>query len=305
MPVSTIGPAALDSTAAAGNGGFQIPTGTTAQRPVSATVGTTRWNTTTASLEVFIGNGNWTTLASSNYTISYVVVAGGGSGNFGFINDTQHNGGGGGAGGLLFGTASVFPGQTMTATVGGGGAFVAYIQDSNVRGSNTTLSGSMISTQTAIGGGGGGMQSRAGSSGGSGGGGGGGNGVGAGGAGTAGQGNNGAAGTQTTNGAAGGGGGYSGAGGVTAGGAGYTVPIIGGTYAAGGNGGNGGGFPGNATANSGNGGSGTYNQNTAGSGGSGIVLIYYLGVQKGTGGVITSSNGYTVHSFTTSGTYTA
>jgi hypothetical protein len=42
-----------------------------------------------------------------------------------------------------------------------------------------------------------------------------------------------------------------------------------------------------------------------GSGGSGIVIISYSGAQKGTGGTITSSGGNTIHTFTTSGTFTA
>ena len=42
-----------------------------------------------------------------------------------------------------------------------------------------------------------------------------------------------------------------------------------------------------------------------GTGGSGIVVIRYAGSQRGSGGTITSSGGYTYHTFTTSGTYTA
>jgi len=41
------------------------------------------------------------------------------------------------------------------------------------------------------------------------------------------------------------------------------------------------------------------------SGGSGIVIIRYAGAQRGTGGTVTSSGGYTIHTFTTSGTFTA
>jgi hypothetical protein len=44
---------------------------------------------------------------------------------------------------------------------------------------------------------------------------------------------------------------------------------------------------------------------TAGTGGSGIVIIRYLGSQRGTGGTVTSSGGYTIHTFTSSGTYVA
>jgi hypothetical protein len=42
-----------------------------------------------------------------------------------------------------------------------------------------------------------------------------------------------------------------------------------------------------------------------GNGGSGVVIISYLGSQRGTGGTITSVGGYTYHTFTSSGTYTA
>lgn len=42
----------------------------------------------------------------------------------------------------------------------------------------------------------------------------------------------------------------------------------------------------------------------SGAGGSGIVLIRYLGTPKATGGTIRSFNGYTIHSFTTTGAST-
>jgi hypothetical protein len=42
-----------------------------------------------------------------------------------------------------------------------------------------------------------------------------------------------------------------------------------------------------------------------GNGGSGIVIIRYSGSQRGTGGTVTSSGGFTIHTFTSSGTYTA
>jgi hypothetical protein len=44
---------------------------------------------------------------------------------------------------------------------------------------------------------------------------------------------------------------------------------------------------------------------TAGSGGSGVVIIRYSGGQRGSGGTVTSSGGYTYHTFTSSGTFTA
>jgi hypothetical protein len=43
---------------------------------------------------------------------------------------------------------------------------------------------------------------------------------------------------------------------------------------------------------------------TGGAGGTGIVVIRYAGPQKATGGTITTNNSYTIHTFTTSGTFT-
>ena len=51
----------------------------------------------------------------------------------------------------------------------------------------------------------------------------------------------------------------------------------------------------NGTANTGNGAGGNA------TGGSGIVIVRYTGAQKGTGGTITSSGGYTYHTFTANG----
>jgi hypothetical protein len=39
-------------------------------------------------------------------------------------------------------------------------------------------------------------------------------------------------------------------------------------------------------------------------GGSGIVIVRYSGAQQATGGTITSSGGFTIHTFTSSGTFT-
>jgi hypothetical protein len=36
-----------------------------------------------------------------------------------------------------------------------------------------------------------------------------------------------------------------------------------------------------------------------------VVIISYAGAQQGTGGTVTSSGGFTIHTFTTSGTFTA
>jgi len=64
---------------------------------------------------------------------------------------------------------------------------------------------------------------------------------------------------------------------------------------------------GNAGANTGGGGGGGshYNANNkGGEGGSGIVFVRYPGAQRATGGTVTSSGGYTIHTFTTVGSTT-
>lgn len=251
---------------------------------------------------------------TSQYTITYLIVAGGGGGGF-------NGGGGGGAGGLLTGTTSATPGTSYSLTVGAGGVGqVGY-------GTNGGNSGGF--GLTSIGGGGGGSGG-GGSAGGSGGG--QGAGVGSGGAGTAGQGNNGGGGNQ----AAGGGGGRGAAGADCFnvnvggnGGIGYYFSITGQYYAGGGGGGSYGGsgvpgsggagggangtagtnntIPADATANTGGGGGGQCGggQGRGGNAGSGVVIVAYAGAQRGTGGTVTSSGGNTIHTFTSSGTYVA
>ena len=64
---------------------------------------------------------------------------------------------------------------------------------------------------------------------------------------------------------------------------------------------------GDAGANTGGGGGGGshYNSNNkGGDGGSGIVIVRYSGPQKATGGTISTVAGYTIHTFTSSGTFT-
>lgn len=248
------------------------------------------------------------------YSVNYLVVAGGGGGAGAY--------GGGGAGGMLASSTTLAPGTAYTITVGAAGSAGSY----GASGGNGTAS-SLGVLVTSTGGGGG--TGSTGLNGGSGGG-----GAAAGGSGTVGQGSNGGPGS---------GGGYGGGGGAGAtGGTGSgSAPGTGGnglqssisgsaTYYAGGgaggttgysgsniSGGLGGGAstsgthdtPGSAgSANTGGGGSGgnTYATGQAGgAGGSGIVVISYLGTQRGTGGTVTSSGGYTIHTFTSSSTYTA
>lgn len=55
-------------------------------------------------------------------------------------------------------------------------------------------------------------------------------------------------------------------------------------------------------ANTGGGGGGCGHSDRGGNGGSGIVIIRYPGPQRATGGTVTSSGGYTIHTFTNVGT---
>lgn len=314
----------LDVRSSDGTGAMGIPSGTTAQRPASPAPGDKRWNTTLGQEESWTGSG-WQAVASNTYTVDYLVVAGGGGGGEG-----NNAGGGGGGGGFLTGSAvSVSGGAAYTITIGGGGAG-ATVQAPGTSGANSSF-GALV---TSLGGGGGGGETT-GLSGGSGGGGGStaNSVVYAGGAGTAGQGFAGGSGLHTVgvSQAGGGGGGasavgtnYSGSTGGN-GGAGLASSITGtsATYAGGGGGGaggivgsggaGGGGAGGGGSANgsvgsvnTGGGGGGGYTASNGGNGGSGIIVIRYAGaVARATGGTITITGGYVIHTFTSSGTYTA
>jgi len=260
-------------------------------------------------------------------TASYLVVAGGGSGG------TVHAGGGG-AGGLLTSSTTLYSGATYIITVGAGGASQTSGDSNGFAGSNSVLSGTGLTTITATGGGLGG-NSFPGANGGTGGSGGGGGRAGTGGTATASptQGNNGGngGGAGTTGGGGGGGAGAVGSSGGAqdggAGGAGSSSSITGTstTYAGGGGGGiytsntgspgvggSGGGGAGGkgattlygtpGTQNTGGGGGG--GGDTSGAGGSGIVIISYAGSQVFNGGLVTSSGGNTIHTFTATGALT-
>ncbi|GAB6125037.1 glycine-rich domain-containing protein [Humidesulfovibrio idahonensis] len=307
-------------------GAATMPAGTTAQRPAAPAAGMFRLNTTTGEPEWYDSvNTAWVPFAThAKYTIEYLLISGGGGGGYG-------DGGGGGAGGYLAGSISVSPGTAFSVVIGAGGV------GATASVAATSGSSSIFNSLAPVGGGSGGSGAGAGPtaarSGGSGGG--GGNGASpAGGAGTAGQGYAGGAGNTTGPVYPGGGGGGSAAAGAAAtsllagaGGAGISSSISGtatnyaaggggainnasGTVGAGGLGGGGtgaapGGSGGNGTANTGSGGGGNSTGGTLGSGASGVLILRYPGVQKGTGGVVTSSGGYTIHTFTTSDTFTA
>jgi hypothetical protein len=325
-------------------GSLTIPVGTTAQRPASPANGMIRFNTTLGYNEWYSASiSAWLPLSDGpTYTVEFLVIAGGGAGGSqygggggagGFRSSVLGFPSGGNS------TAeSVFivtPSTSYGVVIGAGGT--------GVSGPSTGNNGnvSTFATITSLGGGGGGWRNAGGAdsaSGLDGGSGGGGpdnysSGQRTGGSGTAGQGyaGGGIAGVAVAYLASGGGG--AGAVGVAnssggTGGAGLASPITGTsvTYAGGGGGGNNVGFaPGNGGTGGGGRGGGSTGPSVAGTintggggggggdgaygnsagGGSGIVIIRYLGSQRGTGGVITNAGGYTIHTFTASGSYTA
>ena len=294
---------------ATGTGANTMPVGTTAQRPSVPTAGMYRMNSTTGEPEWFNAtSSSWVKFAdTANYGVEYLIVAGGGGG--GAASGSLRGGGGGGAGGRIASSTTVNSGQSISVTVGAGGAFQDSTSGNGNNGSNSTLG----SIGTAIGGGGGGGAGNSGgSSGGSGGGGGDSSSSLPGGAGTSGQGFAGGAsagsGSNGGDGASGGGAGGAGSSSRGSPGPGSTW-VDGVTYARGGTGGyraNGSASGPSGAANTGNaGGGGDGSSGGGGAGGSGVVIIRYLGSQRGTGGTVSSSGGYTYHTFTSSGTFVA
>lgn len=293
---------------ASNTGAFTPPYGADADRPGSPELGMTRWNSTQGFLEIWNGV-QWQNI-TGNYAIDYLVVGGGGGGGNG---DGFQGSGGGGAGGFLSNSTTVTVGTAYTITVGSGGS-------PNAKGTNS----SGFSLTSLAGGAGAGTGNESVISGSSGGGervrdrteenygp----------GSGTAGQGYAGGYGIQYIG---GGGGGSSQAGQSINGGSGTQSSISGSsTYYAGGGGGGdrnggtggaggaGGGGNGSSagTANTGGGGGGgPYSSGKAG--GSGVVIIRYASsTQRATGGTVTNYTDagvtYFVHTFTSSGTFTA
>jgi hypothetical protein len=333
-----ITPTEISDQANTSTGYMMMPVGTTGQRPGSPASGMYRMNSTTGEPEWYDSvYGIWVAFASNSaYNIDFLVVAGGGAGG-GMVSGFC--GAGGGAGGYRSSSETAIPLTAYTVTVGAGGSGVSSGQGNN--GSNSVFN---TTTSTGGGGGGTGVTSGTGSNGsggGSGGGGATGSGTpgtgGSGGAGTSGQGFAGGSApnhnSNDTNIQGGGGGGAGGVGGngtsggpAGNGGVGLNWQSLGTFYAGGGggssyntatpgSGGNGGGGNGGnfnsgttgqpGTANRGGGGGGAGVATTGGSGGSGVVIVRYLGAQRGSGGTVTSAGGYTYHTFTSSGTFTA
>ena len=327
---------------ASDTGATVFPKGTTEERPVSPEAGYIRFNTTDNVMETYDG-AEWLILdaISSEYTVDYLVVAGGGGG--GGSGQDGWNGGGGGAGGLRtsYGPTSgggvssetpltLTPGVSYPITIGSGGARGNTGTNSGAAttiGSNGT--DSIFSTIESKSGGGGGAASgvnnpgtkTAGLPGGSGGG----SGINynstaqPGGSGTSGQGYSGGSGANGGTGFSGGGGGAGGAGtgpvtNDSGGVAGLSVSISGSSliYSSGGNVGSPSG--GNGANNTGDGGDGAYvspssGTQLSGNGGSGIVILRmltanYSGITTGSP-TITINGSDTILTYTSSGTYTA
>jgi len=251
-------------------------------------------------------------------SVSYLVVAGGGSGG---IGASFASAGGGGAGGFLSGSANLSGAYTVTVGAGGAGS------SAPANGANSVISG--IATATGGGAGGSGYVSNStGYNGGSGGGGAGNNNTGASpiGTGTPGQGNNGGNGFYVGGGGGGGAGAAGNGSGFYPGGKGGNGSTWNGTTYAGGGGGSGdfsGGGGGAPMGEGGTGGGGSARPggtsaggaNTGGggasnnNGGSGIVIIRYSSSQRdasSTTGSPTYSNDGTnkQYRFTSSGTIT-
>ena len=278
--------------------------------------------------------------AETAYDVEALIIAGGAGGGDG----NSGCGGGGGAGGMQEVSSSVDIGTGYTVTIGSGGSkggtyyrgsdgiSSSFNGTTSLKGGagcspHPSYTGSVYDAQS--GGSGGGERSHRSAAG----------------RGTSGQGHDGANATGLSDGINAGGGGGKGAspanahcdGGVSSGDwstwASATSTGVSGHYAGGGGGGvsstgsfgsngvGGGGGAGrgghynasaatNATANTGSGGGGgggggSNHSEDGGNGGSGIIIIRYSGSQRGSGGTVASSGGYTYHTFTSSGTFTA
>jgi hypothetical protein len=85
--------------------------------------------------------------------IDYLIVAGGGGGGGTGDSDYAANGGGG-AGGMITGTSSLYAGVTNTITIGAGGAGAKTSNSFiSAKGSDSSMSDSIVGSITAIGGG--------------------------------------------------------------------------------------------------------------------------------------------------------
>jgi hypothetical protein len=119
-----------------------------------------------ASQTNYTHSGEWTDYREMIFAVEYLLIAGGGSG-------ATSYGGGGGGGGVTNGNINITQGRTYTITVGAGGTAVTTTNTLGVKGGNSQISGTGLTTVSATGGGFGARQLSVGGDGGSGGGGGG------------------------------------------------------------------------------------------------------------------------------------
>jgi len=124
---------------------------------VSATGGTI---TTSGNYKIHTFTSTGSITFTVGGTIQYVVVAGGGGGGYrsGLTGSLNRGGGGGGAGGLLTGTMTM-PVGTYNIVIGTGGAGIGGADTSGLNGTDSSISGSGITTILSYGGGGGGGKS--------------------------------------------------------------------------------------------------------------------------------------------------
>jgi hypothetical protein len=324
-------PSAPSSSGAGGSGIVIISYTSATPKFVGGTI------TTSGGKQIHTFTSSGTLSPLTPITASYLVVAGGGGGG-------NNGGAGAGGlltnSTTLYSGAT----YVVTVGAGGAGAIQQSTGTKGTAGSDSSLSGTGLTTITSTGGGygAGGDTNNTGGNGGSGGGGAGSSS--ASGTGTSGQGYNGGNGGSNQVGGGGGGSGGAGGNGTVApagaggiGGVGTASSITGTsvTYASGGGGaggqnggtggsasaggggkgGNGGASAtagGSGTPNSGGGGGGggtngdtsPYPRLAGGAGGSGIVIISYAGSQVFNGGLVTTSGGNTIHTFTSTGALT-
>lgn len=320
------------------SGASVMPSGTTAERPASPIAGMQRFNTDLAVMEYY--NGTEWTQNFAQYSIEFLLVGGGGGGG----GNDGPAAASGASGGAVVGGYTITNGEQLTIAVGGGGSRGGDSQTGTgggAGGANGGGNGGNAGGTGASGGGGGGGGATtisasgaiAVSAGGGGGGGGSNEGVqneqAAGGGGVQPRGNTGvlqggAGFNYNGDGGGGGGGGGGRFGGVgqaqdvalgASGGGNYVDGIFTGTLYNGNNGTPNSSVdtpaitvPGAAsfgyTNNQGGGGRGAISGTAGANGTAGIAIIRYPGAQRGTGGTVSTVDGYTVHTFTGSGIFT-
>jgi hypothetical protein len=106
------------------------------------------------SLYAFTGNG--TIRSNLDISVNYVVVGGGGGGGYGCSIGSKNCGGDGGGGGcVITGSFMMIANTTYTITIGNGGFGGNATFFDGKKGGNSTISGSGLTTVTAVGGNGG------------------------------------------------------------------------------------------------------------------------------------------------------